>query len=304
MRVLHSFVFGSASLLALVTGCSSSAPLPEAIGSSTEELSTSIDRLVIVRRDVRKCVSPLCGGYWTRELNHDEDELYVSSIDLSSAGLDDAAVADARSVDALVLRGRLAPPEPRFRTRAFIASEVWRGLPGISAGQFEDFYTVAPRTPPIECLVAPCPNEIATLVDTCTRYAVDGVDVAPAARPFVDRTWLASRVTGHQAVVTASWVEGDHFPGGYARLLRTSQVYVRLPDRVGPCPAAPVTKCPEGTIAAYQRTADRCVIQVACVRPAFCPMYVPACADGYTLASWTSESGCPQYACDPTFVAN
>ena len=314
MFALRNFLFAGASLasLAALTGCASSAPTSEAstegaseaTSSTADALTTKTDRFVTVRRDLRRCMAPLCGGYWARELNRDADERYVSSIDLEGAGLDDAAIESALSaVDALVLRGRLGPAERRFGTRPFVASDAWRGMPGVAPGCTDAVYAVTPREPPIACLVAPCPNEIATRVNTGATYAFDGVDVAPAARPFVDTAWLASRVTEHGALIAASWVQGEHFPGGYAQVLRARQVYVHLPDRVGPCPAAPVTRCEEGTIAAYRRSEDRCVIQVACVKPAICPMYLPACADGYTLASWTGESGCAQFACDPLFTA-
>ncbi len=304
MFALRSFLFASTSLVSLLAGCASSAPSTETTASSADALTTKTESFVTVRRDLRKCVSPLCGGYWARELNRESEERYVSALDLSGAGLDETGIDSALAAsDMLVLRGRLGPAESRFGTRAFVATDVWRGMPGAKPECADAFYTVRARTPPIACLVAPCPNEIATLVNTSTTSAFDGVDVSRAAEPFVDTAWLASRVTFHDAVIAASWARGDHFPGGYARLLRADQVYVHLPDRVGPCPAAPITECKDGTIATYQRSADRCVLPLGCVAPAICPMYRPACADGYTLTSWTGEKGCAQFACDPSFVA-
>jgi hypothetical protein len=65
-----------------------------------------------------------------------------------------------------------------------------------------------------------------------------------------------------------------------------------------------VTQCTGGTIASFERNDDRCVIQIGCVPTAICPLFRPACSAGYTLASWVGDSGCAQYACDPTFVAH
>ena len=314
MRSLRASVASLAPLaslfmLASSAGCSSSAaPGPitaEPVSSQGEELAMTRDRVVVVRPDARRCVAPLCGGYFVRELNRGEAERYVSALDLSATGLDDAAVAGALAAPtSLVLRGHLGAADARHGTRRFAARDVWRGMPGVAPADDEAFYTVAPRTPPIECLVAPCPEEIATLVNGRDHYAFDGVDVAPAALAWVDASWLASRVTEHGAVVAASWVRGTHYPGGYAWTLQTSQVYVHLPDRVGPCPAAPAQACDEGTVAAFERNPDRCLIQVACVKRAICPLYMPACSAGYTLGAWFGRSGCAQFACDPTFVTN
>ncbi len=318
MRALWSSTLLPLISLMLVSGCSSG--VDASVESSTDALTSprdarssqyepsaisGADRLVAVRIDTRRCAAPRCGGYFVRELNRDADERYASSLDLSSAGLDDASIESALAApDALVLRGRFGTVERVSGTGSFVASEVWRGMPGIDSSSDDGFFTIAPRDPPIECIVAPCPEEIATLVNSRWRLAFDGVDVAPAAAARVDANWLAARVLDHGAVVAASWERGPHDAGGYEWLLRTSQVYVRLPDRVGPCPAAPVTKCDAGTIPTFERNADRCLIQVACVVPTVCPMFMPVCAAGYSLAAWAGTNGCNQFACDPTFLTD
>jgi hypothetical protein len=41
----------------------------------------------------------------------------------------------------------------------------------------------------------------------------------------------------------------------------------------------------------------------ACVKLGICPLYMPHCTDGYTLAAWRTEpNGCFSYACDPSFT--
>jgi hypothetical protein len=118
--------------------------------------------------------------------------------------------------------------------------------------------------------------------------------VEAAALPRVDTTWLASRVTRHGAIVAGR---------AHAGVLEASQVYVKLPERVGPCVAMPIHPCAEGLVTTYERTADRCLLPNGCVAPRPCPLFVPACPAGYTLVSWKGgDEACNRYACDPTFA--
>jgi hypothetical protein len=62
-------------------------------------------------------------------------------------------------------------------------------------------------------------------------------------------------------------------------------------------------RCTENSIVLDERTEDRCIVQVGCVPPGICAEYLPVCAPGYTLEWWTAPpSGCPAFACDPSFV--
>ena len=106
----------------------------------------------------------------------------------------------------LVMYGTFSLPDPTFRTQQFVAKSVYRGMPGIKPASNESFYTAADRVPPIQCLVAPCPNEIATLVNTAKTYAFDTFSVARASVPFADRGWLTERIQHHGAVVSAAVV--------------------------------------------------------------------------------------------------
>src|SRR5687767_13217184 len=72
------------------------------------ELSTVSRTFVGLRRDMRKCISPLCGGYWVHDLNRVTfTEHYVSGLDFSASGLSDAAQAQVHDglLAEVVLRG-------------------------------------------------------------------------------------------------------------------------------------------------------------------------------------------------------
>jgi len=278
---------------------------PDTTGESADELSVTSPTFVTLRADLRRCIAPACGGYFVRDVNRQSAERYVSGLDFTESPLPPDAIDDVRSAPAneLVLRGHLGLMERRFHTRAFVVLDAFRGMPGVTLREDDAFYQAHARKPPIACFVAPCPNEIASLLNTSREEAFDRVSVDRAALPWVDRAWLASRVERHEAVVAGALEQGERFAGGFEQVLKASQVFVHLPDRIGPCVARPTLRCAEGTIAVHERTEDRCIVQVACVRPGVCPLYVPSCPSGYTLTSWTAPpSGCPAFACDPTFV--
>jgi hypothetical protein len=256
----------------------------------------------VVARDLRKCVAPMCGGYWVRALNIGQDE-YVSDIDLGAIGAVSVRQMEDAADGELVIYGHFGPTEPNFHTRNFIARKVFRGMPGIKVDEQDGFYVVQDREPPIECFVAPCSNEIGTLLNTQQTYNFDGLSVAGASEPWMDEDWLTERVRQRHAIVSASLVNGQLYPGGYEQILDASQVFVRLPYFDGPCQFKPTRFCASPFVNAYTRTADHCLVSDGCAEPGICPMYVPGCSPGYTLQSWlTQPNGCPAYSCDPSFT--
>lgn len=280
---------------------------PGATRESADDLSIFASSFVTLRPDLRRCAAPMCGGYFVRDVNRQGAERYVSGLDFTESRLPVDAVEDVQSAppNELVLYGHLGLEDPRFHTRPFAIHAAFRGMPSVTANATDAFYQAHARKPPIQCFVAPCPNEIATLLNTGREEEFDRISVDRAALPWVDKGWLASRVAAHQAVVTGTFAQGQLLPGGYEKVLEATQVFVRLPDRIGPCPERPQFLCTEGTVVIQERTEDRCMVQVGCVVPNICPQtrYMPECSAGYTLASWAeAPSGCPTYACDPTFV--
>jgi hypothetical protein len=65
----------------------------------------------------------------------------------------------------------------------------------------------------------------------------------------------------------------------------------------------PTPVCDEGNVRIVTRMASRCYLERGCVHPGMCPMYMPACAEGYTLTTWSAPPrGCNAFACDPSFL--
>jgi len=300
-RVACALLFTGATACAASDGPSD----PGTTAESKDELSLTQPSFVTLRADTRRCLAPLCGGYFVRDVNVRGTEMYVSGLNFADSRLPTNTIEDIRSAPAneLVMYGHLGQMESHYSTRQFVVLGAFRGMPGVTPRDGDAFFQVHARNPPIACFVAPCPNELASRLNTTREDAFDRISVDHAALPWVDKGWLTSRVATHQAVVTGAFVQGEHFPGGYEQVLDASQVFVRLPDVVGPCIERPSVLCSEGTSAVLERTADRCFDQVGCVTKGICPLFMPACAAGYTLASWpAAPSGCPSFACDPSFV--
>lgn len=279
----------------------------ESAAASDDELSAVSQSYVVLRRDFRKCMAPMCGGYYVRDANRPYGkEVYVSGLDTSLAGLSDTDAAKVHGAPAneLVLRGKLGAVEKKFGTRAFMVTEAYRGMPGVTVASGDLFYRAHDRDPQITCITAPCNNEIAQKLNFKPELDFTTLSVDAAAKPFVDEAWLARQVLRHGGLVAAKLHDGAKLPGGYEKVLDASQVFVRIPNPVGPCPMFPLMKCPEPRVNTFNRNADGCVIPTGCAMPGICPMYMPACEPGYTLASWTSQpAACQAYACDPAFLS-
>ncbi len=287
-------------------GCDPALQTEEETSEQTLALSTTKDTFVTLRRDMRKCVSPLCGGYFVSDVNKNTEDRYVSGLDLDQANLDAATQEKIFSAPAseLVLKGHLGPREAQWKTRTFVVVEAYRGMPGVSAGEGDVFFQASRRDPEIQCFVAPCPNEIAHKLNTKKTVEFSTYSVERASRINVDQGWLTRRVSAHEAVVAGRIRNGQKFPGGPEKVLDASQVFVRLPDQIGPCPLFPIHMCPEGFKNTFSRTNDRCMIPTGCVEESTCPMVKPApCDEGYALSFFPANNPlCIEFVCDPTFL--
>ncbi len=270
-------------------------------GEDSAELSTVSRTLVLLRRDLRKCASPVCGGYYVHDVNRVHlSEKYVSGLDFSSSGLGDLEQQQVLEADdgEVVLRGKLGPLDA-YGTRPFIVSDAWRGMPGQQVGAADTFYSVKPVN--ITCVKAPCASMQAKKANATAATLFHQLDVSPVGH-FVNRGWLSGRALEHGALVAGSLGDGDLVSGSYEQVLSSRQVFVHLPEAVGVCQAALVTQCPAGQEHPYVRTADRCLVAQPCVSLGICSDALPSCADGYQAVEYRAgPSACPRVECDPAW---
>jgi hypothetical protein len=307
-RTPFAFVLASAAVWTSASACSSDGS--EEVGAAPVLSETSFvsqtSLFYSVRRDGRTCPSPACGGYFLKELNRGTPERYVSRFELPLTLWDDETAS--RVLDApdgeLVVRGSLASDEVTTTTPHLVVWQAFRGLPGAIAATPDRFYQVTAREPPISCFVAPCNNELASLVNGGSVTDFTTVSVARALQPRMDAAWLLGRVERHGAVVLASWANGQKYPGGYEEVLMVSQVFIRLPDRPGPCDDPSPTVCPDPYLTGYVRDAERCFDVDGCILPEQCAIPIfRACPEGFTRTTWTTNEGsCVAAVCEPSFV--
>ena len=292
-----------ASVLALVlvfvlsvgASCATSGDLDDVEGlDDSSDLSTTKDTFLIARHDQRRCISPVCGGYWVQDVNSTMQERYVSGFDFSGSMLDDTAqqqVTGAPDFE-LVLEGRLGPKENQFDTRPLRVIAAYRGMPGKSVSGTAKFYAVAPTK--IACITQPCANFQTTRLNRTTGHAMaTDVTVADAMATLVDEPWLHDLVISNHAVVAGKIVRSNHHVTVVAQ-----QVFIQL-GHEPPCPLLPVHSCPNGEIRAFERN-GRCITPAECTAPGVCAPLDPTCDAGYTLVSW--QNICPRFACEPEFL--
>ena len=267
--------FALASLL-LASACGGAIDVQENDDLSARNL------LWTIQRDERKCAAPMCGGYFARQLASGA-QAHVGDLDLSRAGLDAGTQQMVRAAPAeeLIFSGHL-----NSSGRALIVKQAWRGMPGIVPAANDAVYSLQQA--------GSSGAAVASDMISGKTASVAQLSVAQAAKGFVDQGWLANRALRHGALVA-----GHLDSSG----LSASQVWLRLPETVGPCPAVHQQACGAGQTQSYVRTADRCLVAAGCVTPGICSMMRPSCSDGYLASTWTTApNACLATACDPAWV--
>ena len=177
------------------------------------------------RRDLRRCASPQCGGYFIRAINQSrtrcvnnryQSECYVANIEWGGQ----AEPENNRGL----LRGTLRPGGNRWgRLGVLHVSEVWEAA---SANQPSGiFFRVRDRG--IRCIAAPCPTHHEVRLNSTTNRNVAGVDLAGAGAP--DNTVMEANaaMTGPEGIL----VSGSHAPvtgpAGRSQMLKATQFYLR-----------------------------------------------------------------------------
>ncbi len=228
---------------------------------------------LFVRRDFRRCVSPLCGGYWVKRTNFSTTrclddkfaaECYVADVNLSPLGLEpDTASRLQSDVDAgtAVLRGKLVAGQTFNGTRlaSFRASEGWKALS--SAAPTGTFYKVTDSG--IRCVRTPCPSLHAAKLNSTVSGNITGI---VAAQNVPDPT------LGEDGVILA---------GTIARgVLTFNTPYERW--KAAPTPTCDNVRCGAGTHCELQ--------QVVCITTPCNPQ--PVCVDdGPTCANVRCAAG-------------
>ncbi|MFO0567219.1 MAG: DUF6748 domain-containing protein [Polyangiaceae bacterium] len=191
-----------------------------------------------LRPDYRKCMWPMCGGFFVKRVNQPQTkcadgkwakECYVSELDWSALGLsetDRSAADGAAHQGQVVVRGKLVPAkQSNISYTAFAVSEGWKAA--TAAAPKGIFYRA--KESGIVCITYPCPvvegTRLNRTVKPTATYA--GVDLSPSGAPQgdIDAAWKDLAGPG---ILVAANLEKVTGPAGSMAGLSASQFYTRI----------------------------------------------------------------------------
>ncbi|MGE0400646.1 MAG: DUF6748 domain-containing protein [Kofleriaceae bacterium] len=195
--MLRTVSFAAVSLFTLAIapmGCASQDESDELAGEAEDVSESKADAAGVytyfeLSGDTRRCVYPLCGGFWLDRLNASTtkchtgstaEACYTPSLDWSESGLDQAQqdlvrnAAGKGSFDGVyaIVRGRFAKKNtdtPMPNLGRFIVTEAWVA---VGEGQSDGVFAKV-KDNGIRCIVAPCPST--------TEYALNSSRTANIA---------------------------------------------------------------------------------------------------------------------------
>jgi hypothetical protein len=196
---------------------------PNSFASATPDSLASTSSFYSFRRDLRRCASPRCGGYFVKLVNQSrtrcadnrfQSECYVASIDWRGQPEPDS--------DRGLLRGTI---RRQGQFGEFRVSEVWNAA---SANQpVGTFYRVRDRSPAIRCIAAPCATHHEAKLNSTASQNMAGVDLSGAGAPES----LVSEGTSAMVSPDGILVSGKHSivtgPAGRMQMIKATQFYLR-----------------------------------------------------------------------------
>ena len=197
-----------------------------------------------VRHDMRRCISPICGGYWVARTNRttttcfdgsQASECYVAEIDWSSAGLtqDDVNNSGATS---WVLRGTIG--SLKYGTigtfGVFKTTEAWGST--IADAPSGSYYRVQDNG--IRCITTPCFSTSADKLNSTTTRTLSSLDGTYGAKAGASLPVIATGTV--------------HNTTGSGRALSVTNFWTRIKaSAAGPLACTVDSDC---TMSAYNKT--------------------------------------------------
>jgi len=189
------------------------------------ELLSSNSTFYTVRADLRRCISPICGGYFIKRVNLPTTrcangqymaQCYVPAIDWNGQLEVEAGKA--------LLRGNvIAKTYERFgNLGVFRVAESWQA---ISDSQPEGtFYRVRDRG--LRCITHPCPTHHEAKLNSNFRLNIAGVDLSGSG--LNDKAGvIEATMTGREGAMISGNNVPVTGPGGRLLSLKATQVYLR-----------------------------------------------------------------------------
>jgi hypothetical protein len=179
-----------------------------------------------VRRDRRKCMSPMCGGYFVKRVNvpttlcadgRAGSECYVAEIDWNGQAQVDINKALLRGTTVLL-------SDKRFGKLGHLkVTESWQA----ASDDFPigDFYRTRDRG--LRCITFPCPTHLEAKLNSIDNRSIAGVDLAGAHAADTTISDAFQAMTSTDGVMVAGQHVSVKGPAGKSESLKASQFYLR-----------------------------------------------------------------------------
>lgn len=242
-KVLVSVV-GALMSAAVMAGCAPEGAIGEELGDEFSEPAVDEARadsfvLFRMRRDMRRCVSPLCGGVWVSRVNRSTTrcadgtyaaECYAAEVDYTALGLSE----DARDEFASSAVSGQAIVRARLRPKTFgsfgslgelVVTEGWKAM--TAAAPSGPFYLAKDNGR--VCVRAPCPHIDVTRLNYASSATIHTVGVSRIAGLTDSDIHNVYEQMGDVGVIVAGGIRSRSLPSGdVERSIDATQVYLRV----------------------------------------------------------------------------
>lgn len=213
---------------------------PAAIRSDFEQASPRDNRaspsgFYSFRRDLRRCASPRCGGYFIRLVNQSrtrcadnrfQRECYVANIEWDGQTEPDN--------DRALLRGSMRTRGDRNgRYGVLRVSEVWNAASSNQSGG--TVYRVRDRG--IQCITHPCETHHEATLNSSVHRNIAGVELAAAGASDDLLNQANQAMTSPDGILVSGFHSPVRGPAGRSQILKATQFYLRTKGTVSqkPC---------------------------------------------------------------------
>jgi hypothetical protein len=245
-----------------------------------------------LRRDVRRCAAPLCGGFFVERVNRlttrcadgsRSDECYVASLDFSALGLSAKQTAEVEAnPEDFVLAGAIASERSGRRSVGRLdVTEAWQGHAGIEPSGA----ILRVKNEGIVCITSPCLSFSAQLVNS--RLPATPVAELDVSSVSSDPSDAFAQLNEPEGVLVAGGPVIVRGPGGRALGITASEYYVPVHAAGAVCGTRGAQACSDGSFCDFPAGANcgRADAPGACTpTPEACiEIFAPVCGcDGQT----------------------